>query len=136
DGFLPSVFTRRDPRTGVPWVALVACATAWAMCLGLSFVKLIVLDVLLTGLSIVLQFWALVALRIREPNLARPYRVPGGLLGTILIGLPPLALLMLAVIRNEAEPIGPINALHLGAILIAAGPLLYWWRVQRDNRPL
>jgi hypothetical protein len=79
------------------------------------------LDVLLTGLSILLEFAALVALRIREPELARPYRVPGGLGGAIAIGVPPLALLILAVFRNNAEPVGPINALQLGCLIVLAG---------------
>jgi amino acid transporter len=125
DGFLPRVFARRHSRTGAPWVAILACAAAWALCLQLPFVKLVMLDVLLTGLSILLEFAALVALRLREPNLARPYRVPGGLAGAIGIGIPPLLLIVLASIRNHAEPVGPINALGLGAILIGAGMATY-----------
>jgi amino acid transporter len=126
DGLLPAVFAKCRARTGAPWVAIFACAAAWALCLGFSFVKLIVLDVLLTGLSILLEFAALVALRIREPALPRPYRVPGGLFGAIAVGLPPLALLVLTVIRNDAEPIGPINALEFGALLIGAGVVCYF----------
>ena len=86
DGLLPRVFASAVPRR--PWVAIFACSAAWALCLGFSFVKLIVLDVLLTGLSMLLEFAALVALRIREPGLARPYRVPGGLSGAIAVGRP------------------------------------------------
>jgi amino acid transporter len=125
DGFLPRVFARRYKRTGAPWVAILACAAAWALCLQLPFVKLVMLDVLLTGLSILLEFAALVALRLREPNLARPYRVPGGLAGAIGIGIPPLLLIVLTAIRNHAEPVGPINALELGALLIGAGVATY-----------
>ena len=125
DGFLPKVFAKRHPRTGAPWVAILACATAWALCLGFDFVKLIVLDVLLTGLSILLEFAALVVLRIREPELPRPYRVPGGLAGAITLGVAPLALLVLTVVRNHTEAIGPISALHLAGMLIAAGGLAY-----------
>jgi amino acid transporter len=107
------------------------------VCLNLSFVKLIMLDVLLTGLSIVLQFAALVGLRLREPNLPRPYRVPGGLIGAIAIGIPPAALLVLTVARNEAEPVGPLNALEFGAILILAGFAAYYaGRRKRSNRKL
>ena len=126
DGFLPAIFARRYARTGTPAIAIAACASAWVLCLGLSFVKLVVLDVLLTGLSILLEFASLVALRIREPELQRPYRVPGGLFGTIAIGVPPLALLVLAVIRNRTEPLGPISALSLGVALIVAGVAAYW----------
>jgi len=91
--------------------------------LGFSFVKLIVLDVLLTGLSILLEFAALVALRIREPGLEKAVSRPGGLFGAIAVGVPPLALLVLTVIRNDAEPIGPINSLEFGALLME--PELY-----------
>jgi amino acid transporter len=126
DGFLPKVLARRYPKTGAPWVAILACSAAWALCLGFSFVKLVVLDVLLTGLSILLEFAALVALRVREPGLPRPYRVPGGLAGAIALGVLPLALLVLTVIRNQAEPVGPINALQFGGLLIAAGVLAYF----------
>jgi hypothetical protein len=109
-----------------PWVAIIFCAIAWAGCMFLGFERLVILDVLLTGLSILLEFWALTGLRVREPNLARPYRVPGGTLGTILIGLPPLALMIAAAIRNHGERVGPLNGLVVGAILVAIGPLLYF----------
>ena len=84
DGYLPKVFARRS-RTGAPYVAIFACAVVWALALNLSFAKLIMLDVLLTGLSILLEFASLVALRIREPSLPRPYKVPGGLAGVAAV---------------------------------------------------
>ena len=126
DGFLPKVLAWRHPRTGAPWAAILACAAGWALCLNFSLTKLVVLDVLLTGLSILLEFASLVALRIREPELARPYRVPGGLAGAIGVAILPVALLVLTVIRNDAEPVGPINALEFGGILIGLGVVSYF----------
>jgi amino acid transporter len=136
DGLLPPVFSRRRAANGAPWVAILACAAAWMVCLQLSFVKLIVLDVLLTGLSLLLEFAALVALRIREPELPRPYRVPGGLAGAIGVGLLPLALLVLTAVRNQVEPVGPLNALELGAILVAAGVPAYWWANRQRRKAI
>ena len=126
DGFLPKVLAKRLTRTGAPWVAILACSAVWALSLGFSFTKLILLDVLLTGLSVLLEFASLVALRIREPDLPRPYRVPGGLTVAISLGVLPFGLLVLAAVRNHAEPIGPINALELGVLLIAAGVVAYF----------
>jgi amino acid transporter len=126
DGYLPKIFARTSARTGMPWVAITACATGWAGCLFLNFERLVIIDVLLTGLSILLEFWALVGLRIREPNLARPYRVPGRIAGTILIGIPPLALMVAAVIRNRAEGIGSTSSLAVALVLIALGPIFYF----------
>jgi amino acid transporter len=130
---LPKVFARCHPRTGAPWVAIVVCAVGWAACMFLGFERLIILDVLVTGLSIMLEFWALIGLRVREPRLARPYRVPGGIAGTILIGLPPLALMIAAGVRNHSEQIGSLNALWVGMMFIVAGLLLYWLSLLRRN---
>jgi len=126
DGYLPKVFARRHPRTGAPWVAVIACALFWALCYPLGFERSLILDVLLTGLSILLEFWALVALRIREPNLKRPYRVPGGTVGAILIGLPPLALIATALVRNSQESVGSTNELVVGAAVVAGGIAMYF----------
>jgi amino acid transporter len=126
DGYLPRIFTRRNARSGAPWVAILACAILWAACFPLGFEKSLLLDVLLTGLSILLEFWALVALRVREPDLSRPFRVPGGLAGTVAIGIPPLGLMVAAFARNRAEIVGSTNELVIGFGVIAAGVALYF----------
>jgi amino acid transporter len=126
EGYLPKIFARRASGSGAPWVAIVACAVFWAACYPLGFEKSLILDVLLTGLSIVLEFAALVALRVREPNLPRPYRVPGGILGTILISIPPVALMVVTAVRNQAELVGNTSELAVGAAVVAAGILFYF----------
>ncbi|HXR09672.1 MAG TPA: APC family permease, partial [Candidatus Acidoferrales bacterium] len=126
DGYLPRIFARRDARTGAPWFAILACAILWAICFPLGFEKSLILDVLLTGLSILLEFWALVALRVREPELARPFRVPGGMAGAVAIGVPPLALMIAAFTRNRTELVGSTNELVIGIAVIAAGVGLYF----------
>ena len=134
DGYLPKIFARTSPKTGMPTFAIVACAVGWAACLFLNFEHLVIIDVLLTGMSILLEFWALVGLRLREPELPRPYRIPGGTLGAILIGIPPLALVVAAVIRNRIEAIGSMSSLAVGLILIALGPIFYFVSGRRARR--
>ncbi len=126
DGYLPRAVTRVSAKSGAPWVAVILCAVFWAICYPLGFERSLILDVLLTGLSILLEFWALVALRIREPNLPRPYRVPGGTIGAIAIGLPPLALMIAALVRNQSELLGDTNELVIGAAIVAAGVAAYF----------
>jgi amino acid transporter len=130
DGLLPAVFARRT-RTGAPWVALLACGSAWLLALGLSLVRLLELDVLLYGLSLILEFVALAVLRQRQPNLPRPFRIPGGTLATVLLGLCPTLLIGFAVYAARADRITPhLSALALGTAVILLGPLLYWTRRQ------
>ena len=126
DGYLPKIFSRQHPRTGVPWVAIVACALFWGVCYPLGFERNLLLYVLVTGLSILLEFWALAALRVREPELARPYRVPGGIIGAIAIGVPPLGLMIATLVRNSTELVGQTNQLVIGIAVIVAGAALYF----------
>ena len=125
DGLLPRALARVDPRSGAPWVSILACALAWSFSLSLGFERLVELDVMLAGLSIVLEFAALAALRVREPALPRPFRIPGGLAGTVLVGVPPAVLLAAAIARNIAEQ-GLTRGLLLGLALVAAGPVVHY----------
>jgi amino acid transporter len=126
DGMLPAVFGNLQPKTRAPWVSIIVLATAWAMCLGLGFERLVTLDIMLYGLSLTLEFLALVALRIKEPNLRRPFRVPGGTTGAVLVGVFPILLLGFAMFHSEGERILGMNGLAFGALLIVGGFLAYW----------
>jgi amino acid transporter len=126
DGMLPKVFAKRSARTQAPWVAILVCATCWAMCLGLGFKRLVTLDIMLYGASLMLEFVTLVALRIREPELKREFRVPGGLAGAITCGIFPLLLLSLAIVESGHETVLGINGLAFGAVIIASGFLVYF----------
>jgi amino acid transporter len=125
DGFLPAAFARHRTRGGVPWVSVLACAAAWTLSLGLSFEHLVTLDIVLYGSSLMLEFAALVALRLREPGLARPFRVPGGIGVAAALGIGPLALLGFAFTKNASESIGPVSAPTFATGLMLIGPLAY-----------
>ena len=126
DGMLPHVFAKLHPRTGAPWVAIIACAFGWGLCLGLGFERLITIDILLYGSSLALEFIALIFLRIREPALPRAFRVPGGMFGAIAVGIAPMLLLGFSVIRSESERVWGMSSFTLGMILIAAGAIAYF----------
>jgi amino acid transporter len=121
DGMLPKVFAKTSAKTNAPWVGILVCATCWALCLGLGFKRLVTLDIMLYGAALMLEFVTLVALRIREPELKREFKVPGGLAGAIMVGVFPLALLCLALVESERETILGVNGLVFGVMIIAAG---------------
>jgi amino acid transporter len=130
DGHLPRVFTRKL-KSGAPWVSILVLGLAWGLSLGLKFDKLIMLDILLYGASLVLEFAALAVLRIREPALPRPFRVPGGLWGAILVGVGPTALLVIALVKNYNERLdlgrlGSVSSLVVALALMAAGVVYYF----------
>jgi amino acid transporter len=125
DGMLPAVFGKLHPGTRAPWVAIVVLAIGWAACLGLGFERLITIDILLYGLSLLLEFAALAVLRVREPELPRPFRVPGGLAGALLVGVFPMLLLGFSFLRAESESILGMSSLAFGALMVLSGFLAY-----------
>ncbi len=124
DGMLPSFFGKLNRRRA-PWVAIIALSIGWACCLGLGFERLVTIDILIYGLSLALEFLALIILRIREPHLARPFRVPGGMVGAIAVGIAPVALLGFDLVRSQSEQIAGMSSFAFGAIVIGTGVLAY-----------
>jgi amino acid transporter len=127
DGMLPRVLARRN-RSGVPWVSVLVCGAAWAAALSMSFERLISIDLVLYGSSLLLEFAALIALRIREPGLERPFKA-GNLAFASLLGVAPAILICYALYAARAEKIGAISALLLAAAVAALGPVFYWLMV-------
>jgi amino acid transporter len=124
DGFLPAVFTKRL-RNGAPWVAVLACGFCWALALGFSFERLITIDLLLYGLSMILEFAALILLRYREPQLPRPFRIPGPDWVPVLLGLSPVALTLYALYVSRTETVAGMSALAFSLLIAACGVPLY-----------
>ncbi|PYT72720.1 MAG: amino acid transporter [Acidobacteria bacterium] len=126
DGMLPKVLAKTSKRLHTPWLAIVVCASCWALCLGLGFKRLVTLDIMLYGASLMLEFVTLVVLRIKEPGLKRGFRVPGGLTGAVLTGVFPLLLLLLAVVESNHETVLGMNGLLFGTLIMFAGFVVYF----------
>ncbi len=126
DGMLPKVFGKLQSKTRAPWVAILVLAVLWAPCLLLGFERLVTIDILLYGCSLALEFAALIALRIREPELPRPFKVPGGMFGAIAIGIAPMLLLGFSIVRSEHESVLGMSSFAFGMILILAGVVAYF----------
>ena len=130
DGYAPRFLTRTLPN-GVPWASTAVCGIAWIAALQLNFDRLLMLDILLYGASLILEFMALGLLRIREPKLDRPFVVPGGRVGALLLGAGPAALLLAAAVKSHDERMAGVSALAVGAGIMSAGVIVYWaaeWR--------
>jgi amino acid transporter len=124
DGLMPKPFLRRNPR-GVPWVSVLFCALIWALALTFTFERLISIDLVLYGGSLMLEYVALVVLRQREPELARPFRVPGGMRGAVAAGIGPGLLIAYAIYAARGESVLGVNALLFALLVAMAGAAVY-----------
>jgi len=130
DGLLPRALDRRN-RRGVPWVSVLVCGLGWALALNLPFERLISIDLILYGTSLLLEFVALVALRLREPSLPRPFRA-GNFAFACLLGIGPAALIAYALFVSRTEKLGApgsafanVSSLIFASVIALLGPALY-----------
>jgi amino acid transporter len=125
DGMLPKAFARLHPKSRAPWVAILALAVGWGLALNLGFERLVTLDIMIYGVSLALEFLALIVLRVREPNLRRPFRVPGGMFGAIAVGIAPTLLLGFAIVSSQHESVLGMSSFLFGLLLMGAGVMAY-----------
>src|SRR5262249_7876913 len=119
DRAMPAWLGAVDPRFGTPWTAIIVSAACYAAFAVFSFKELIVLNVWLYSLSLVVELAAFVRLRVSEPNMPRPWRVPGGFAGAITVAVFPLLFCVGAIATA-----GWTNTIA-GAAAALTGPLAY-----------
>jgi amino acid transporter len=124
DGYLPKVLMKTHPRYGTPWVSLVVSSAIYSVFILGPFQSLVVVDVTIYAAALLLQFAALIALRVKEPEMERPFRIKGGWPGIVLVTLAPAAVVALAV-YYQAYYEGWQGSIGLAALALATGPVLY-----------
>jgi amino acid transporter len=131
DGYLPPFLTRRHPRYGTPWIAIVISAAIYASLALHSLGDLISIYGWLRGATTVMTLLSAWGLRRKRPDLPRAFRIPGGNLGLIYVIVLPLA--MTCVALGNSPPI----AMRWGPWALAAGPVVYIvvkWFARRAER--
>lgn len=126
DRMMPSAFRRIHPRYGTPWVSLLVCGLLYVPMVMLSFTELVGVNVLLYSAALCLETLSLLVLRIKEPNLHRPFKIPGGWIGLGLVCLLPITMagLLTALNLQDPEETGLLKLQMTGAALIS-GPLIF-----------
>jgi amino acid transporter len=139
DGLLPPMLASTSSRFGTPVMAILLIAGVNAILVIGPFQSLVIIDVLLMVSSYALIFIAAVRLRITEPDLVRPFKIPGGKIAMILLVLPPMALIVLMVtitLGDHSLMLWDHDRFSLlgleigwyglaGLVAILSGPLLY-----------
>jgi amino acid transporter len=128
---LPRPLATLHSRYATPWIAIGVNSIGVACLIPFSFQELIQIDMFLYALALTLEFAALVWLRIKRPDMPRPYRVPGGVPGAIALSIPPVALCLLSIgLAGEATQLVGMGAL-------AAGLLVYYFRfkIGKESEP-
>ena len=120
DGYLPQFLTRRHPRYGTPWIAILISAAIYASLALHSLGELISIYAWLRGATTVLTVLSAWGLRRTRPDLPRAFRVPGGNLGLLYVIAMPLVMTCVALHYSASI------AKRWGPWALAGGPIVYF----------
>jgi len=121
---LPRALATCHAQYATPSRAILINSIGIALLIPFSFQELIEVDMFLYAAALLLEFAALVWLRIKQPEMSRPYRVPFGLAGAIAISVPPVALCLISMaLSNDASR-------YVSLCGIFAGLIFYRWRTK------
>ncbi|HXD78772.1 MAG TPA: APC family permease [Puia sp.] len=133
DQLLPSWFCSLHPRFKTPYVSILVSSAIVSVLVLFTFSDLVVMDIILYGAGLFLEFLALLILRKREPDRPRPFRIPLPIPGLICMIALPVAVYMVALwgtIYSAEKMWGPV-ALALGMLVSAP----FAWRLIRRRNP-
>ena len=133
DQLLPSWFCSLHPRFRTPYVSILVSSVIVSILVLFTFSDLVVMDIILYGAGLFLEFLALLVLRRKEPYRPRPFRIPLGRAGLVIMICLPVAVYLVALwgaifsLENMRKPV----TLAIGMLFSAA----LAWQLIRWRRP-
>ncbi|KAL6214089.1 hypothetical protein ACLB2K_013527 [Fragaria x ananassa] len=112
-GMLPSFFAKRS-HYGTPLMGILFSASGVILLSWLSFQEIVAAENYLYCFGMIMEFIAFVKLRFQHPNLPRPYKIPFGNIGAILICIPPTVLILVVLALASLK----IMAISIAAVVV------------------
>jgi APA family basic amino acid/polyamine antiporter len=117
DRMFPAVFAKMHPRYSTPTVSLFSSAVILSLLCLTSFSNLVAVYSVTQMLIYILIYATLWKLRKKYPNRERPFKIPGGNIGFVLLILPALCIAVLSIAKTDT--------FLLPALALLSGPLVF-----------
>lgn len=112
-GMLPKFFGKRS-RYGTPVIGILFSASGVLLLSWLSFQEIVAAENFLYCFGMILEFISFIRLRVKYPATTRPYKIPIGTVGAILMCIPPTVLICVVLALSTLK----VVIVSLAAILI------------------
>ena len=120
DNLAPRALVKCSKDRGVPYIAVLSLGAFSLIACTFPFEVIVVVDVMLFVSAYVLIFISACILRVKEPDLERPFRIPLGTKGLIMMCIPPITIALLALFISGTD-------YFLGGMLaLFSGPVAYF----------
>jgi amino acid transporter len=125
DGLFPAWLRRMNPSRHVPTASILLCASLVSVMVAWEFEDLLIMDVMLYGCALFLEFLSLIALRRLLPAAHRPFRIPLSRAGLIAMTFVPFTCFLAALISLALDPSTRTGALLFGVGAVASAPFAW-----------
>ncbi len=119
DRLSPPILCKVNKKHGTPHIAILSMTVINLILVQFGFATLVVIDVILFMFAYLIWFLAAIALRVQEPDLPRPFKIPFGVKGMILMTIAPAIICVTAFFTNGT------SYLIGGSIGLLSGPIAY-----------
>jgi amino acid transporter len=120
DGYLTPVLTRKHPKYGTPWIAILVSSAIYALLAFHTLVQLLTVYMWLRIGVTILTVMAGWKMRQTSPEMKRPFRIPWGRAGMIYVVGAPLAMSVVALVGSDPF------ARRWGPVAVLLGPVAYF----------
>lgn len=120
DGYLPPRLAAKHLKFGTPWIAIMISSAIYAALSFHTMAQLLTVYVWLRILVSVLTVLAAWRLRQLQPELKRPFRIPGRTMGLAYVVIAPIVMSVIALVGSDKF------ALKWGPVPVALGVLVYF----------
>ncbi len=133
DGLLPGKLSIVHKRFHTPYVSIIVCSLIVSIMVSRTFADLLVMDVTIYGAGLFLEFFSLIKMRLKAPDLHRPFRIPLGIPGLCVLIVLPIAVYGFALTGICMSAGNTINPAIVMVSIIAVTEVI--WRVLVWQRP-
>ncbi|GAB2273281.1 hypothetical protein Dimus_008081 [Dionaea muscipula] len=116
-GMLPEIFGKRS-RHGTPLIGILFSASGVMLLSWLSFDEIVAAENFLYCFGMILEFIAFIVLRVKQPASSRPFKIPVGTTGAILMCVPPTVLICVVLALSS------VKVMVVSLIAVAIGLVL------------
>ncbi len=120
DKLLPAKLDSLHPKFKTPYISIIICAAVVSLMIVWSLEDLLIIDVMVYGAGLFVEFITLIALRKKEPYAHRPFRIPVNRFGLSVMIIVPFVIYGIAV---SGALSGEENATTLKPVLFALAAL-------------